>query len=188
VGAILTQHTAWTGVERAIANLRGAGALTASRVDALSPRRLERLIRPAGTYRVKARRLQAFTTWLLRRHAGRMRALESEPLATLRQELLGVAGTGPETADSILLYGAGRPVFVADLYSRRVLIRHRFIEPGTGYEAARGFVEAHLPRDPQLFNELHALLVAVSKSHCRARPRCDGCPLGADLRGQPPRG
>jgi endonuclease-3 related protein len=187
-GAILTQHTAWAGVERAIARLRGAGALTAAKLDALPLGRLEKLIRPAGTYRLKARRLRAFTRWLLARHRGRMRGLESEPLAALRQEILGIPGIGPETADAILLYGAGRPVFVADLYSRRVLIRHRLVEPRAGYEEVRALVEARLPRDPQLFNELHALLVAVSKSHCRTRPRCEGCPLRRDLRGRPPRG
>ena len=188
VGAILTQHTAWTSVERAIANLRVARALTAARLAALATPRLEGLIRPAGTYRLKARRLRAFAMWLLARFQGRMAALEREPLAALRRELLAVPGIGPETADSILLYGAGRPVFVADVYSRRVLARHRIVPRRIGYEALRGFLESHLPGDPRLFNELHALLVAVGKSHCRTRPRCDGCPLRRDLRGRPPRG
>lgn len=188
VGAILTQHTAWTGVERAVAGLRAERALTAARLAALPAGRLGRLIRPAGTYRVKARRLRAFTLWLLARHGGRMGALRSGPLPALREELLAIGGIGPETADSILLYGAGRPVLVADLYTRRVLARHRLVEPGAGYEAVRAWVEAHLPRDPRLFNELHALLVAVAKAHCRTRPRCEGCPLRPDLGGRPPRG
>ncbi len=188
VGAILTQHTAWTGVERAVANLRAARALTAAGLAALSAPRLQRLVRPAGTYRLKARRLRHFAAWLLASHGGRMAALEGAPLAGLRRELLALPGIGPETADSILLYGAGRPVFVADAYSRRVLARHRLVPPEAGYEDLRRFLEAHLPGDPRLFNELHALLVAVGKSHCRARPRCDGCPLRGDLRGRPPRG
>ena len=188
VGAILTQHTAWTGVERAVANLRDAHALTAARLAALSPPRLMRLVRPAGTYRLKARRLHHFAAWLLARFSGRMAGLRRGPLAGLRRALLAVPGIGPETADSILLYGAGRPVFVADAYSRRVLARHRVVPPDIGYEDLRRFAEAHLPGDPRLFNELHALLVAVGKSHCRARPHCDGCPLRGDLRGRPPRG
>ncbi|MBI3106161.1 MAG: endonuclease III domain-containing protein, partial [Candidatus Rokubacteria bacterium] len=165
-----------------------ARALTAAQLAALATPRLEGLIRPAGTYRLKARRLRAFAMWLLARFQGRMAALEREPLAALRRELLAVPGIGPETADSILLYGAGRPVFVADVYSRRVLARHRIVPRRIGYEALRGFLESHLPGDPRLFNELHALLVAVGKSHCRTRPRCDGCPLRRDLRGRPPRG
>ncbi|MBI2528024.1 MAG: endonuclease III domain-containing protein [Candidatus Rokubacteria bacterium] len=188
VGAILTQHTAWSAAARAVGNLRSARALTAARLAALSAPRLQRLVRPAGTYRLKARRLRGFTAWLLARHAGRMAALEGEPLARLRGELLALPGIGPETADSILLYGAGRPVFVADAYSRRVLARHRLVAPDIGYEDLRRFLEAHLPGDPRLFNELHALLVAVGKSHCGARPRCGGCPLSGDLRGRRPRG
>jgi len=188
IGAILTQHTAWAGVERAIANLRSARALSAARLTALPVPRLGRLIRPAGTYRLKARRLRAFAAWLLARFDGRMAGLQREPLHALRRALLAVPGIGPETADSILLYGAGRPVFVADAYARRILARHRLVPPGMGYEDLRAFLEAHLPGDPGLFNELHALLVAVGKSHCRSRPHCDGCPLGRDLRGRPPRG
>ena len=97
-------------------------------------------------------------------------------------------GIGPETADAILLYALDRPVFVADAYTRRVLSRHRVVPADIGYEALRGFLEAHLPGDPALFNEFHALLVTVAKSHCRARPRCEGCPLRFDLRGRRPRG
>src|SRR5512143_273674 len=105
------------------------------------------------------------------------------PLEPLRREMLRVPGLGPETVDAILLYAAGRPVFVADAYSRRVLARHRLIPAGAGYELARAFVEAHLPSDPALFNELHALLVAAGKDHCRSAPRCPGCPLHRDLDG-----
>ena len=110
----------------------------------------------------------------------------TEKPVPLRRELLRVPGLGPETADAILLYAAHRPVFVADAYARRVLARHRLLPRRAGYEAARAGVEAHLPSDPALFNELHALLVAVGKAHCRAVPRCDGCPLRFDLRGRRP--
>jgi len=112
--------------------------------------------------------------------------MRGSPLGPLRRELLAVPGLGPETADAILLYAAGRPTFVADAYARRVLARHRLLPRGAGYEAARAFLEAHLPSDPALFNEFHALLVAVGKSHCRTVPRCEGCPLRFDLKGRPP--
>jgi endonuclease-3 related protein len=187
VGAVLTQHTAWGGVERAVARLRRGGWLEPRRLAALPLARLGPLIRPAGTYRVKARRLQALARWLVARFGGRLERMEREPLAALRADLLGVPGIGPETADSILLYAANRPVFVVDAYARRVLFRHRLVPRRIGYEALRALLEAHLPRDPRLFNEYHALLVAVGKRYCRARPRCEGCPLRFDLRGRPPR-
>src|SRR5207253_4816740 len=99
---------------------------------------------------------------------------------------LEIPGLGPETADAILLYAAGRPVFVADAYARRILTRHRLISAHAGYEEVRHWLEAHLPSDPELFNEFHALLVAVGKSNCRSLPRCEGCALRFDLRGRPP--
>jgi endonuclease-3 related protein len=189
-GAVLTQHTAWSGVERAIANLRAARRLDARRVAGLTRSRLGRLIRPAGTYRVKARRLLALSRFLLRRCGGRLERLGREPLESLRAGLLAVPGVGPETADSILLYAADRPVFVVDAYARRVLTRHRIVASGTGYEALRTLLESHLPGDPRLLNEYHALLVAVGKRYCRTVPRCAGCPLRGDLarfRIRPPR-
>jgi endonuclease-3 related protein len=186
VGAILTQHTAWTNAARAVAALRARRLLTPRRLVVLPQMELARVIRASGTYRLKARRLKTFTRWLLGRFDGRWSRVRRAPLGPLRRDLLGVPGLGPETVDAILLYAAGRPVFVADAYARRVLARHRLLPRGVGYEAARTVLEAHLPSDPVLFNELHALLVAVSKAHCRARPLCHGCPLRFDLRGQPP--
>lgn len=188
VGAILTQHTAWAAVERAMANLRSAGAIRVDALLGLHERRLARLIRPAGTYRLKARRLRALARFLSERFAGRLAGLARAPLAPLRAQLLRVPGIGPETADSILLYAGGRPVFVVDAYTRRVLARHRITSARIGYEPLRALFEERLPSDPRLFNELHALLVAVGKTHCRSRPRCEGCPLRFDLRGRPPRG
>ena len=188
VGAILTQHTAWTGVVRAIDNLRMARRLTPLPLSRLPLRRLGQLVRPAGTWRLKARRLRALARFFLARAGGRLERLRAAPLETLRAELLAVPGLGPETADAILLYALGRPVFVADAYTRRVLSRHGIVPADIGYEALRSRLEAQLPGDPALFNEFHALLVAVAKSHCRARPRCEGCPLRFDLRGRRPRG
>jgi endonuclease-3 related protein len=186
-GAILTQHTAWTNVERALRVLARHGLLEPGRLDAVPGARLAELIRPAGTFRVKARRLRAFARFLLARFGGRMARLRSEPLPPLRAELLRVPGLGPETADAILLYAAGRPVFVVDAYARRVFARHRLIPPDTRYETVRAFAERHLPSDPRLFNEYHALLVAVGKRYCRTVPRCAECPLRPDLHGRPPR-
>ena len=186
VGAILTQHTAWPGAAQAVNALRARGLLVPVRLAATPAWKLELLVRPSGTYRLKARRLLDFTRWLLARFGGDFRAMRRAPLGPLRRELLRVPGLGPETADAILLYAAGRPVFVADAYTRRVLARHRLMPGRGGYEDARAFLEAHLPSDPALFNELHALLVAVAKSHCRTVPHCASCPLRFDLGGRPP--
>ncbi len=192
-GAILTQHTAWTNAAAAIAALRARRLLTARAIDATREDALATVIRAAGTYRLKARRLRAFTRWLVERFGGSFSGLRAAPLGELRGELLGVSGLGPETVDAILLYAAGRPVFVADAYARRVLGRHGVVPTGAGYEDVRRFVEEHLPSDPRLYNEYHALLVAVGKTYCRTLPRCDRCPLRADLRsatrsaGAPPR-
>jgi endonuclease-3 related protein len=186
VGAVLTQHTSWVNAARAIAALRSRRLLTPVRLAAVPPSDLARVIRSAGTPRVKARRVQAMTRWLLKTFGGGFGRMRTTPLGPLRRSLLEIPGLGPETADAILLYAAGRPVFVADAYARRVLARHRLIGAAASYEESRAFVEAHLPSDPALFNEFHALLVAVGKSHCRTVPRCTDCPLRADLRGRAP--
>ena len=168
----MTQHTAWTSAARAVAALRARRLLRPERLAALSEGELAEVIRTAGTYRLKARRLQTFTRWLLERFGGRFVGMRRAPLLALRREMLAIAGLGPETVDAILLYAAGRPVFVADAYARRLLAIHGFLPDGAGYEDARAFLEAHLPSDPVLFNEFHALLVAAGKEHSRrAEPR-----------------
>jgi endonuclease-3 related protein len=187
VGAILTQNTAWGNVGRALDRLRTRRLLTPRRLAALPRARLESMIRPSGTYRVKARRLRAFLAFLAERYGGSLGRMGSAPVEAVRHGLLGVTGIGPETRDSILLYALGRPVFVVDAYTRRVLHRHRLVSLLAGYEEVRQFFERHLPGDPALFNEYHALLVAVGKHYCRKHPRCEECPLRFDLRGRPPR-
>ena len=187
VGAILTQNTAWSNVEHALAALRSLRLLTPARLAGLPLRRLAELIRPSGYFRVKALRLRAFLRYLRRRYHGSLNLMSRAPLDPLRGELLAVPGIGPETADSILLYALGRPVFVVDAYTRRVLSRHRLLPHEADYEEARAFFERHLPSDPRLFNEYHALLVAVGKQYCRSHPYCEECPLRFDLRGKPPR-
>jgi len=122
-----------------------------------------------------------------RRHGGRLGRLLALPLPTLRAELREIAGIGPETADAIALYAAGRPIFVVDAYTRRILARHRLVTPDADYATVQTLLMTHLPHDPVLFNEFHALLVRLGKEHCRARPRCETCPLRFDLRGRPPR-
>ncbi len=169
-----------------MASLRRRRLLKPDRLAALDEASLADLVRAAGTYRLKARRLQAFTAWLLDRFEGRWAKVRRASLPEVRQSLLQVAGLGPETADAILLYAAGRPTFVADAYTRRVLARHRLVSRDAAYEVVRSFVERHLPSDPALFNEFHALLVAVGKDYCRTVARCETCPLRFDLRGRKP--
>jgi len=178
VGAVLTQNTAWSNVERALANLRAAGVLDDARAMlALPAARLEALLRPAGFFRVKARRLRALLEWIVDRGDGdAAAALRGDPVA-LRAELLAVHGVGRETADSLLLYAAGHPIFVVDAYTRRVAGRHGWRDPAEDYDRMREWFEAGLPRDARVYNELHAEVVIVGKEHCRPAPRCDGCPL-----------
>ena len=177
IGAILTQHTAWPNVERAIARLRAAGALRFDRLHAAPLAVVERWIQPSGTFRVKARRLRAFTDRLYADHRGSLDRLFRLPTPALRAWLLAVPGIGPETADCILLYAARRPAFVVDAYTRRVVERHGWGPPGEPYDTVAQRFTDRLPADAPLFNEYHALLVRLGKSHCKARPICAGCPL-----------
>lgn len=178
VGAILTQNTNWRNVERAIANLKAARVLTPAAMGRLRAEELAELIRPAGYFRVKAARLGHLLGHLRERHGGSVARLLRTPLEPLRDELLGITGIGPETADSILLYAAGHPAFVVDAYTRRVLSRHGLVAEGAGYAEVRGIFTRALPTDVLLFNEYHALIVRLGKEFCRPRlPRCASCPL-----------
>ncbi len=181
VGAILTQSVAWVNVEKAIAALEAHGLLEPAALLAAPPGRLAELIRPAGYYNAKARKLKSFVEFLFARHGGSLERLFAQPLEPARRELLGVWGIGPETADSILLYAGGMPTFVVDAYTRRILSR-LWPDPAApflrDYEALRRFFLDRLEPDPALFNEYHALLVALGKGICRkGRPRCADCPL-----------
>jgi endonuclease-3 related protein len=175
VGAVLTQNTAWTNVERAIANLKQAGALSPQSIVKAPPRRLAGWLKPSGYFNVKARRLRAMCRWLLEQ--GGTRKIARLPTRELRQALLAVHGIGPETADDILLYAFRRPVFVIDAYTRRIFQRLRLIEGNEDYETLRRMFEATLDSDTQLFNEYHALIVAHGKDVCRKRPLCRDCCL-----------
>ncbi len=179
VGAILTQNTAWKNVERAVINLREAGVLSWNALRKLSERKLATLIRPAGTYRVKARRLKALVNRICDDHGGSLRRLLAGDLESARRRLLLIHGIGPETADAILLYAANRPTFVVDAYTKRVLRRHGVVSDCDDYEKIQGLFHTALEPDSKVFNEYHALLVAVGKRHCRARAQCESCPLAA---------
>ena len=177
VGAILTQNAAWPNVERAIVNLKRAGKLDPRAILGLSTRRLEQLIRPSGFFRVKARRLTSLVKYFADEYGGEIARMRRVPLARLRPELLAVHGVGRETADSILLYALGKPSFVIDAYTRRVLSRHGVINARADYEETREMFENKLPRSVRLYNEYHALFVRLAKTHCRTKPLCSGCPL-----------
>ncbi len=177
VGAILTQNTNWTNVEKAIANLKSASALDPHTLHTVAADQLAELIRPAGYFRVKAKRLKSFLTWLFDTASGDLTLLESRHTDSLREELLTIHGVGPETADSILLYAFNRPVFVVDTYTARLAVRHGLIEPPFGYDDLQDLFRSNLPDDVQLYNEYHALIVKVGKDFCKPQAKCDKCPL-----------
>lgn len=178
VGAILTQNTSWTNVEKALTNLKRAKLLTPEALNRVTEKRLAALIRPSGYFNLKAKKLKAFVRFLFDQHQGSLSHLFKQADAALREELLAVYGIGPETADSIILYAAGKPIFVVDAYTRRIFTRLGLVREDVTYdETQRLFVE-HLPHDEQMFNEYHALIVALGKDICKKiRPQCYVCPL-----------
>jgi endonuclease-3 related protein len=192
LGAYLTQNTSWKAVEVSLANLRSAGLLNIEGLRTVSRERLQELIRPSGFYTRKAPAIKAFIAMLDAEFAGSLDRLAQTPNAALRNRLLALPGVGAETADAILLYALGHPVPVADEYLRRIAIRHELLAPAPektrkGYEALVQLTRDTFAGDPpenyaQLFNEFHALTVAVGKAYCRKTPDCAHCPLGADLR------
>ncbi|HEX5471186.1 MAG TPA: endonuclease III domain-containing protein [Lacipirellulaceae bacterium] len=186
VGAVLVQNTAWRNVERAIANLREAGVMNPHALYQLPQAELAELIRPAGYYQVKAKRLRNLLRYLVEEFDGSLETLFRTNLATLREQLLTIHGIGPETADAILLYAGGLPTFVVDTYTHRILARHGWIGYDAGYDEIKDYFESSLPADSELYNEYHALLVRVGKEFCkRALPACEACPLASML---PPSG
>jgi endonuclease-3 related protein len=176
-GAILTQNTNWTNVEKAIANLKSANCLTPEKLYHLDISQIAEFIRPAGYFNIKAKRLKNFINWLFDSYNGKLTNLESLDTGRLRAELLTISGIGRETADSILLYALERPIFVVDAYTARIAFRHKLIEPDADYEQLRELFQSNLPQDVPLFNEYHALLVRVGHEFCRPKARCPGCPL-----------
>ncbi|MFO0790408.1 MAG: endonuclease III domain-containing protein [Pirellulales bacterium] len=178
VGAVLVQNTAWRNVERAIENLRDAGVMKPRAMYALRPEELAELIRPAGYYQVKTKRLRNLLKFVIEEFDGSLAAMFSTSLPVLREQLLAIHGIGPETADAILLYAGGLPTFVVDTYAHRILARHGWIEYEADYHQVKDYFESELPTAAPLFNEYHALLVQVGKDYCkRTGPKCEECPL-----------
>jgi endonuclease-3 related protein len=191
LGAYLTQNTAWKTVEHSLANLRTANALTVDGLRLLSLEELARNIKPSGFTTRKTPALKAFVSMLDEEFSGSLDKLAAGSTAALRTRLLALPGVGPETADAILLYALGHPVPVADEYLRRISERHRLLAPPPGHnrkgyesmaELTRQAFASDAPENhARLYNEFHALTVAVGKSHCRKTAQCTGCPLAADL-------
>jgi endonuclease III related protein len=178
VGAMLTQNTSWKNVERAIENLREADVLEPHALYGVPVEELEELLRPAGYFRVKARRLRSLLEFLVERYGGSLEAMFAAGLPELRRQLLEVHGIGPETADSILLYAGGLPSFVVDAYTHRVFARHGWIGFDADYHQIQDYVQTELPQDVPMYNEFHALLVRLGKDYCRKNgPKCAECPL-----------
>jgi endonuclease-3 related protein len=177
VGAILTQNTAWRNVRKAIDNLRTASLLSPNALYHLPIEDLAAVIRPAGYYNIKARRLKHFVEFLFLENGGDLECLLTEALDTLRNKLLSIKGVGPETADSILLYAGNRPTFVVDAYTRRIFFRHRLMPQEASYDEVRFFFMDCLKPDVAMFNEYHALLVYLGHTFCSKRnPKCTECP------------
>jgi endonuclease-3 related protein len=177
LGAILTQRTSWRNVEKALDRLRRRGRLSYEGLRGIPPTRLGPWIRPAGFFRVKARRASAFVRFIGREYAGRVEEMSREGVEGARRKLLEVPGIGPETADSILLYAAGLPVFVVDAYTRRVFSRLGVISGRESYDTIQQLFTLHIPESVALYNDYHAQIVALGKAFCRRRPLCPDCPL-----------
>ena len=180
MGAVLVQSTAWRNVEQAIANLKSADALSPSAVRDMDLLRLEQLIRPSGFFRVKAKRLKALCEFLRHRYEDDSGRMSEHATADLRRDLLTVYGIGEETADDILLYALGRPIFVVDAFTRRVFHRLGWCAPDSSYTDLQSMFHNEVPREVHLYNEYHALIVRHGNTTCRKRPDCARCPLLSD--------
>jgi endonuclease-3 related protein len=178
VGAILTQNTNWGNVEKAIGNLKKDKALSARAIYKMPVGELSELIRPAGYFNVKAKRLKSFVDLVVGNYGGSLKRMEKEDMHSMRDKLLETNGIGPETADSILLYALEKPVFVIDAYTRRVLSRHRVMDHDKPYGEFQSLFHSTLEKDIKMFNEYHALFVRTGKTFCKkTNPLCNECPL-----------
>ena len=177
VGAILTQNTNWGNVEKALVNLKRNNLLSPQALKNILPRKLSSLIRPAGYFNVKTKRLKNFISFFFNEYDGSLKKMMKEDGTLLRQKLLAVNGIGPETADSILLYALDQPVFVVDAYTKRILYRHNMIASDADYATVQEMFMSVLRHDVHMFNEYHALIVRLGKDFCRPKPLCDQCVL-----------
>jgi len=176
IGAILTQNTTWSNVEKAIENLEKQGLIGPEKLHKIENKDLEKLIISSGYYRQKTKKIKNFTSFLWEKYDGKLKKLLELPSSRLREELLSIKGIGKETADSIILYAADKPVFVIDNYTKRVLSRVGITQE-KNYDKLQELFHDKLPQDTQLFNEFHALLVNLGKDYCKRKPKCDNCPL-----------
>jgi endonuclease-3 related protein len=177
IGAILTQNTAWSNVEKAIANLKRERLLSLEALGDVDSAHLAKLLRPSGYFNQKAKKLKVFVSYVHSNYNGSLRKMAQVELAFLREELLGIFGIGPETADSILLYAFQKPIFVVDAYTKRIFSRHHFFGVHSSYPEVQRFFMKYIPLDIALFNEYHALIVRTGHLFCRTRPLCESCPL-----------
>lgn len=181
IGAILAQNTSWKNVEKAIENLKRGGLLSLEALSRASIEEISTLIKPSGYYNQKAIKIKNFINFLEDAYNGDLERMLGEETWSLREKLLGLKGIGPETADSILLYASGKPIFVVDAYTIRILGRHGIIEKDSSYQRVQETLMEALPEDSELFSEFHALLVRLAKDHCRkGEAICMGCPLEGD--------
>jgi endonuclease-3 related protein len=176
IGAILTQQTSWKNVEKAIKNLKNHKLLEPKKLYDLQLSKLEKIIRPSGFFKVKAKRLRSFLKFFIEKFDADLEKMFKKNLNELREELLSVHGIGHETCDSILLYVGEKPVFVVDAYTLRLCERYPIIN-SRNYEEVRNFFEKNLPKDVNLFKEFHALIVELGKNYCKTKPKCVECPL-----------
>ena len=177
IGAILTQNTSWRNVEKAISNLKHSQAIDLKCLNAMPEDLLAEIIRPAGFFRQKTRTIKGFTEAVLGEGVGELEELSPKTIEYLRPFFLSIKGIGPETADSILLYALDKPVFVVDAYTKRFVQNHELGQMALTYAGIQSFFMVNLPCDVGLFNEYHALIVALGQNHCRPKPQCTGCPL-----------
>ena len=178
VGAILTQNTAWKNVEKAINNLKKYDLLSPEKIYNTPTEGVAKIIKPSGFFNIKARRLKSFISFFVEDYQGKIKKMKED--TNIREKLLSVSGIGKETADSILLYALNIPVFVVDTYTKRVLLRHNIIKEELTYDEIQSIFTDALPKDVQVYNEYHALIVKLAKEYCRKKPLCDNCPLNGD--------
>lgn len=177
VGAVLTQNTSWTNVEKAIFNLKERRLLDPESLNRIPRRKLAGLIKPSGYYNVKAKRLKSLVSFLMRNFKGDIALMRRQDRGTLRKELLLVHGIGPETCDSIMLYALNKPFFVIDAYTKRIFSRCGIVKEGVTYDELQRLFMETLPRSVKLYNEYHALIVQLGKEICRKMPKCNLCPV-----------
>jgi len=178
LGAILTQNTNWSNVEKAIYNLKANNLLDPFRLNKIPHKKLASLIRSTGYYNIKTKRLKEFLSFFLNLYKCDIGKMKRQDIGMLREQLLAIKGVGPETADSILLYALNKPIFVVDAYTKRIFTRHRLLEENANYAQVQNFFMQNLKNEVKLFNEFHALLVRLGKEFClKNKPRCQKCPL-----------